>query len=145
VDSILIRFAIYIIYYIYICVRVYLCMHIYACLFKLTVRTPVGAWPIQDMLSLVCVSAAIIYPFITPAHLRYPHSCNRIARLLHPYISPPDPPCICLTPYNIGKDNIVYRLSRGIEAATEVSVGVVNYIPITFSKDAICRYTYTYM
>ena len=39
-------------------------------------------WHIQDILSLVFVCSRINHPFITPAHLQYPHYCNTIARLL---------------------------------------------------------------
>jgi len=40
------------------------------------------ALPIQDIRSLVFVCARINHPFITPAHLHYPHYCNTTARLL---------------------------------------------------------------
>jgi len=43
---------------------------------------PAGAWPIQDIISLVCVCARINPPFITPARSHYPHYSNTIARRL---------------------------------------------------------------
>jgi len=66
-------------------------------------------WPKQDILSLVFVCARINQPFITPAHSHYPHYCITTARLLRHIYTPPDPPFICHTPYNIGNDNIVSR------------------------------------
>ena len=41
-----------------------------------------AGWPIQDIRLLVFVCARINHPFITSAHLHYPHYCNAIARLL---------------------------------------------------------------
>jgi len=78
------------------------CIHTHPCL------TPTfHIWPIKDSLSLVFVRARIKHPFITPAHLHYPHYCNTYARFLCNIWPPPDPPCWCHTPYNIGNDNIV--------------------------------------
>jgi len=56
-------------------------------------------WPIQDIISLVCVYARIHYPFIAPAHSHYPHYCNTIARLLR-HIYPPPRPSLVM-PYTI--------------------------------------------
>jgi len=52
------------------------------------------------------VCAGINDLFITPAYSHYPHYCNTSVRLLC-HIPPPDPLFVCLTPYNIGDDNIV--------------------------------------
>ena len=51
-----------------------------------------GCWPVQDILLLVFVCAGVNHPFITPAHLHYPHYCNTIARLVRNTRPPPDPP-----------------------------------------------------
>jgi len=56
------------------------------------------------------VCARVHHPFITPAHLNYPHYCNTTARLVRNTRPPPDPPWLCHTLYHIGNDNIVYRL-----------------------------------
>ena len=45
-------------------------------------RLALPSWPIQDIISLVFVCARINHPFITPAHLHYPHYCNAYTRLL---------------------------------------------------------------
>jgi len=67
-------------------------------------------WPIQDIRSLVFVCARVNHPFITPAHLHYPHYCNTIARLVRNTRPPPDPLWLCHTPYHICNYNIMYRL-----------------------------------
>jgi len=45
--------------------------------------------------------------FYCPLHLHCSHYCNTIARLMRKIRPPPDPPCVCHTPYNIGSVNIV--------------------------------------
>ena len=62
----------------------------------------------------LCVQR-IIHPFITPAHLHYPHYCNTIARHLRNVCPPPDPAFIRHTPYNIGNANIVKRLNDQLQ------------------------------
>ena len=50
---------------------------------------------------------ASVIPLLPPPISHYPHYCNTIARLLRNIGSPPDPPYICHTIYNIGHDNIL--------------------------------------
>ena len=53
---------------------------------------------------LSCTSKSSFY---WPLHLHCSHYCNTIARLMRNIRFPPDPPCVCHTPYNIGDGNIV--------------------------------------
>ena len=99
-------------------------------------------WPIQDILSLVCVCARITHPFITPARPHYPHYCNTSVGAI--YDPPPDPPCICYTPYNISKDNMVYRLNlhglaqRGRWSPPRRHI----YIPTSLRVEYLCTYSW---
>ena len=81
-----------------------------------TKRPHKQAWPEQDSLSLVFVCARIKYPFLTPAHLHYPHYCNTITRRLRNIRIPPGPSVIRHTPYTIGSDNIVQLLQTSPKA-----------------------------
>jgi len=60
-----------------------------------------------------------------PLHLHCSHYCNTIARRMRNIRPPPDPPCVCNTPYNIGSGNIVYRPTRGIEGLSRSAGGSV--------------------
>jgi len=53
---------------------------------------------------LACTSQSSLY---CPLHLHCSHPCSTIARRMHNIRPPPDPPCICHTPYNIGSGNIL--------------------------------------
>ena len=50
-----------------------------------------------------------------PLHLHCSHYCNTSARRMRNIRPPPDPPCVCNTPYDIGSGNIVYRPSCLVE------------------------------
>ena len=54
-----------------------------------------------------CTTSTSQSSFYCPLHLHCPHSCNTIARLMSNIQPPPDLPCVCHTPYNIGDGNIV--------------------------------------
>jgi len=65
-----------------------------------------------------------------PSHLHFPYYCNTIARLLRNMRRPPDPPCVCITPYNIGDGNIVSRptgVDSGAKVCTRISALDVTY------------------
>ena len=67
------------------------------------------SWPWKDIRSLQSFLALFNHPCNGPIHLHCSHDCNTIARLMRNIWPPPDPPCVCNTPYNIGSGNIVYR------------------------------------
>ena len=46
-------------------------------------------------------------PLYCLLHLLCSHYCNTVVRLMRNIRPPPDPPCICHTPYNIGSGNSV--------------------------------------
>jgi len=97
---------------------------------------PTRAWTLQDILSLVFVWARINHPFITPAHLHYPHYCNTIARLLRNTWPPPDSPFTFHILYNISNDNIVQRLNSRVSG--KVQSYMLNKV-FTYSWDAATR------
>jgi len=53
---------------------------------------------------LSCTSQSSFYRSL---HLHCSHYCNTIARLMLNIRPPPNPLCVCHTPYNIGSGNIV--------------------------------------
>ena len=55
---------------------------------------------------LSCTSQSSFY---CPLHLHCSHYCNTAARLMRNIRPPPDPPCVCHIPYNIGSGNIVTK------------------------------------
>jgi len=68
---------------------------------------PVNAWPSEDIVLLLVVCARINRPFILPARLHCPHVAIPLHGYWAIYDPPPDPRCVCHTPYNIGNGNIV--------------------------------------
>jgi len=68
-----------------------------------------ATWPLQDIRSLHSFHALVNHPFIALSIC----IAHTIVILLHDqcavYDPPPDPPCVCHTPYNIGNVNIVWR------------------------------------
>jgi len=71
-----------------------------------------ATWPSQEIHCLRGFWARVNHPFIAPPNLHCSRYCNTIARLLRNIRPPPDPACVCHTPYNIGKGTVVLRPSR---------------------------------
>jgi len=69
-------------------------------------KNRVSIWPLQDIRLLRVVCARINRPCIPPAHLK-----RRYLHTYWAYTTPLDLPLVCLTPYNMVYNNIVYRLS----------------------------------
>jgi len=108
--------------FIYICLytktntNIYLCRQHFLCLFRGSHRPPLRCLLLQQCTQrqtgrvkpytrysfTPTLSRAIKPSWYCPLHLHSSHFCNSIVRLLRTIRPPPDPPCVCHTPYNIG-------------------------------------------